>query len=118
MPTGDYNTTLLAQEKAKLAKRKKKLQCKRSVRPSLRNTEERVLRESGALQLLDGMIVLEGLEHQGHCKTGGAVGKFGDCQHYCMPGIPDQFALALYNIIVTTTSRPLNASRPLDQRAP
>ena len=47
------------------------------------------------LASLWGVLHLEGLNTLGAAKIGGGVGAWGDCTHYCMPGVPDVMARAL-----------------------
>ena len=64
--------------------------------------EQKALIDNGVFPLLKGVLALQHLNYQGNSKIGGSVGTFGDCQHYCMPGIPDVLARALFTLLVTT----------------
>ena len=78
--------------------------CRPSVADYRRAAETEALRESGAIDLLRAAIVLEGVEHLGHSKVGNGFRSErqpgGDCTHYCMPGVPDEMARVLYNILI------------------
>jgi hypothetical protein len=78
--------------------------CRPSVADHRRAAETEALRESGAIDLLRAAIVLEGVEHLGHSKVGNGFRSErhpgGDCTHYCMPGVPDEMARVLYNILI------------------
>eukprot|EP00286_Rhodomonas_abbreviata_P019779 CAMPEP_0181309434 /NCGR_PEP_ID=MMETSP1101-20121128/12009_1 /TAXON_ID=46948 /ORGANISM="Rhodomonas abbreviata, Strain Caron Lab Isolate" /LENGTH=469 /DNA_ID=CAMNT_0023415913 /DNA_START=5 /DNA_END=1411 /DNA_ORIENTATION=+ len=97
---GEYDATHLAKEKQK----HKVLRCASSISDNRLRAENQTLQATGAFEAVDAVLALDGIEDQGHSKIGGGVGTFGDCQHYCMPGIPDQFALALYNILLGLSS--------------
>ena len=56
--------------------------------------------EHRILSKLAGVIELDGLNHQGDAKIGGGVGAHGDCQHYCMPGVPDFLARAVFAMLL------------------
>lgn len=57
---------------------------------------------------IDGIVSLEGMETLGRAKVGGLVDghnlTFGDCQHYCMPGIPNQMARAISMMLTSVLS--------------
>ena len=82
------------------------MKCRPSVagRDHRHAAETEALRESGAIDLLRAAIVLEGVEHLGHSKVGNGFRSErhpgGDCTHYCMPGVPDEMARVLYNILI------------------
>ena len=57
---------------------------------------------------LSGLVHLEGVNTLGSAKVGGGVGAFGDCAHFCMPGVPDFLARAL----VATVVAPRGATNP------
>lgn len=97
--TGVYDAKYLAA----MTSKKSKLACKQWV-PATRSADEwRVLRGGADIlaQLL-GVVELEGLNGLGHAKIGGGVGAFGDCQHYCMPGVPDVLARAVFTMLRAT----------------
>ena len=57
---------------------------------------------------LDGLLAtldFEGLaEFGGTAKVGAGptelTGKYGDCTHFCMPGVPDEYARAVHNVLL------------------
>ena len=77
--------------------------CARHVPPVRSRAEWPVLRAHA--DEIDGVIDFEHLEDQGDVKIGGGVGSHGDCQHYCMPGIPDIYASAIYTMLRSLVSR-------------
>ena len=73
---------------------------------------------------LDGLLAtldFEGLtEFGGTAKVGSGdpklTGRYGDCTHYCMPGVPDEYARALYNVLLhhpNLAGAPAFAEHPL-----
>jgi len=98
--TGDYDAGSLA---ALEANHHGKVQvCSRNTTNWHRNLEEKLLRRSGVLYRLDGVVAVAGLDQLGHTKVGTSRGKHGDCQHYCTPGIPDELARVLYTLLLAT----------------
>ena len=100
---GEYNGTFLARLQAESPER---VNCSSKVRPVRSKDEINWLQRPGLYSKLEGVIALEGIETQGNAKVGGrmgmgGLGKFGDCQHYCMPGVPDSLARALYTLLAT-----------------
>lgn len=49
---------------------------------------------------VDGVLWLDGSNELGKAKVGGTVGAHGDCLHFCLPGPPDEIALALETMII------------------
>jgi hypothetical protein len=49
----------------------------------------------------EGYIWLQGTNDLGDAKVGNAVGKFGDCQHFCLPGPTDEIARGLLQYVLT-----------------
>ena len=78
------------------------LGCARHVPPVRSRAEWPVLRAHA--DEIDGVIDFEHLEDQGDVKIGGGVGSHGDCQHYCMPGIPDIYASAIFTMLRSLVS--------------
>lgn len=68
--------------------------------------EYQLLKEANAshnsiLSSVEGVLYLRGIDDLGHLKIGAASGgEFGDCQHFCMPGPPDDNAIALETMIL------------------
>jgi hypothetical protein len=76
------------------------LGCARVVKPTRSTAEWGVLAGHPALlQGFHGVVDFEGLNEQGDVKIGGGVGTFGDCQHYCMPGLPDVYVSAIFTLL-------------------
>ena len=100
---GEYDGVFLARLQAESPE---SVHCSDKVRPVRSDDEFRWLQRPGLYRSLEGVIALEGIETQGNAKVGGrmgmgGLGKFGDCQHYCMPGVPDALARALYTLLTT-----------------
>ena len=90
---GLYNATFLAG--------RAKTMCAKSSRAVRSAGEWQALHEEHRiLSKLAGVIELDGLNHQGDAKIGGGVGAHGDCQHYCMPGVPDFLARAVFAMLL------------------
>jgi hypothetical protein len=49
----------------------------------------------------DGFVYLQETNSLGEFKVGPAVGKFGDCQHFCAPGPQDEIARAVVQLLLT-----------------
>ena len=62
--------------------------------------EVAAVRQAGLSDVVDAHLSLEGLNTLGRAKVGGGVGTYGDCTHYCMPGVPDVLAQALFTLLV------------------
>ena len=62
--------------------------------------EVAAVHRAGLSGVVDAHLSLEGLNTLGRDKIGGGVGTYGDCTHYCMPGVPDVLAQALYTLLV------------------
>jgi hypothetical protein len=76
------------------------LGCARVVKPTRSSAEWGILAEHPALlQGFHGVVDFEGVNEQGDVKIGGGVGTFGDCQHYCMPGLPDVYVSAIFTML-------------------
>lgn len=103
---GNYDATFLAsqRESSRASGHIYSPGCEASVPPWRSEGEWRELHghRGGILpsSMLAGVVELAGLNHQGHAKVGGGVGSFGDCQHYCMPGVPDLMARAVFAMLV------------------
>ena len=116
---GAYDPAFLAAETA--AVHGETPQCEARVRPTRAEAEwdylhtHRLGNES-MLESLHGVISLEGIETLGDLKVAGGVGSFGDCVHYCMPGVPDVLALAVYTMLLSVPR--LSAAAPPLARAP
>ena len=68
--------------------------------------EWRALRsQQSILSRLAGVIELDGLNGLGHAKIGGEQ---PDCQHYCMPGVPDLLARAVFAMLLQVSAASLN----------
>lgn len=98
---GEYDPVLLKQMKA----RGEPLGCVATVANTRTHTELCALAAADVTPHLAGVLRLEGIESLGHAHVGGGVGTYGDCTHYCMPGVPDELARALYTLAVTTLER-------------
>ena len=87
---GVYNATFLAHGASQT-----KI-CVKST-PAIRSAGEwqALHNETNISSKLAGVVELDGLNDQGDAKIGGGVGTHGDCQHYCMPGVPDILARAV-----------------------
>lgn len=91
--SGYYNASALGRDAAGA--------CARRV-PAVRSAGEwRALRaQPRVLAKLAGVVELDGLNGQGHAKIGGGgAGVYGDCQHFCMPGVPDLLARAVFAML-------------------
>jgi hypothetical protein len=76
------------------------LGCSRVVHPIRSTAEWGILAEHPALlQGFHGVVDFEGLNEQGDVKIGGGVGTYGDCVHYCMPGLPDVYVSAIFTML-------------------
>ena len=62
--------------------------------------EVAAVHRAGLSGVVDAHLSLQGLNTLGRDKIGGGVGTYGDCTHYCMPGVPDVLAQALYTLLV------------------
>jgi hypothetical protein len=92
---GMYNVEFLTKTGAPIG-----FPCENIVLPVRSQGEWRALNQSKrVLSQLFGVIELANLHEQGHAKVGGRKGGFGDCQHYCMPGVPDLFARAVFAML-------------------
>jgi hypothetical protein len=52
---------------------------------------------------VDGMLWLDGTNNQGRSKVGvgsGPRGGMGDCQHFCLPGPPDEMVRAMETLLI------------------
>lgn len=75
--------------------------CEKTVLPVRSEGEWKALHDRHTfLKMLSGVIELEGLNEQGHVKIGGSINHVQDCQHYCMPGIPDSLAKAVFAMLL------------------
>ena len=98
--TGAYDTAHLAQLQAQM-RSKGRVQnndvCAVKVPDRQSKDEFAALRDliADASAPLYGVLHLQGINGQGDAKIGGGVGSFGDCSHYCMPGVPDVLARSL-----------------------
>jgi hypothetical protein len=56
---------------------------------------------------IDGILWLDGTNNQGRSKVGvgnGPRGSMGDCQHFCLPGPPDQMVRAMETLLIQLLS--------------
>ena len=61
-----------------------------------------------------GFASISGINALGEYKVGNVVGKFGDCQHFCQPGPPDEYArvfLQLFIMILEGNSTALHRNQ-------
>jgi len=95
---GLYNATFLANEAARSGKTNT---CVKST-PAARSAGEwqALHEETSITSKLAGVVELDGLNDQGDAKIGGGVGTHGDCQHYCMPGVPNILARAVFAMLL------------------
>ena len=96
---GEYDPAYLASMKA----HHKSLGCVASVVTTRAQVEHQALTAAGLFSHIYASISLAGIEDLGHAKIGGGVGSFGDCQHYCMPGVPDQLARTIHTLVVAVS---------------
>ena len=92
---GLYNATFLAHGASQTKT------CVKSI-PATRSAGEwqALHEETNIFSRLAGVVELDGLNDQGDAKIGGGVGTHGDCQHYCMPGVPDILARAVFAMLL------------------
>lgn len=93
-PSGKYNETFLSQ-----------LRHKKGTVPCLRYVGEDQLWSDSSHPIYtkwqpEGYVWLAGTNKLGEAKVGTAVGKFGDCQHFCMPGPADEIGRGLLQFIL------------------
>ncbi len=102
---GRYQPTLLEEKKVA----GESLQCRSSVPTDRMDLELSVLGEPkwvvnnvtlSLLQLFAGVIWINGTNNQGRSKVGQGGGPYQDCQHFCQPGPPDEFARALETMLL------------------
>jgi hypothetical protein len=81
--------------------------CASKVEPARSTGEWKALRgDPSVLNRLAGVVELDGLNHLGSAKVGGAPGRHFDCQHFCMPGVPDLLARAVLAMLLGTLVSP------------
>lgn len=95
------------------------LGCAPRVRPTRAEAEWQYLRQlrfasRSMLDALHGVVSLEGLEALGNLKIGSGAGAHGDCAHFCMPGVPDVLALAVYTMLLSLPRVLTAGEAPLD----
>lgn len=96
---GMYNETNLEILKQKYGS----LECLRTIDnlgEDLGNIEMNYITPYIKLMKIEGFLWLQGMNSLGEAKVGLAVGKYGDCQHYCEPGPADEFGRALIQQIL------------------
>jgi hypothetical protein len=100
---GEYDGDFLAALQAANAS---DVRCRAAVRNARRAGELGWVAAPPLAGKVDAVLSLAGVEALGFAKVGaptfnGGIGRYGDCQHYCMPGVPDELARALYTLLAT-----------------
>lgn len=100
---GEYDGDFLAELKAANAS---DVRCQTTVRNARRAGELDWVAAPPLAGKVDAVLSLAGIGALGFAKVGaatfnGGLGRYGDCQHYCMPGVPDELARALYTLLAT-----------------
>lgn len=91
--TNEYNVTALQ----RLVDNGTRLTCRTTAPSQIQDTEIESVQDIA--DILDGVLWLPAMNDMGDYKVGGHVGAYTDCQHYCLPGPPDEMARALYTML-------------------